>query len=165
MVPHSSGYANSKSEKNPKSEDSFTKTRQFLYKFARLSAPQKRLRHHTALACGRPRQQFSFNKDARLPACQRRPARRSHRQRCPCRAPCACACKNLSGAAKLIIRSAQRRCTALAPNRAPPLTPTHSEGDGIGEAVPIYANNRPPDGCLSPTPNHTRFYASQAKVT
>ena len=165
MLPYCSGIAKSISDKNPISVDFVTTTRQFFDKLVPLSASQKSLRHHIALACGRPRQQFSFNTDACQPACQHRPACTSQGQRCPYRVHCACTCKNLSGASELVIQSAQRRCTALAPNRAFPLTPARSERGNRRTLVPINANNRPPDGCLSPTPNHTRFYASQAQVT
>ena len=71
MVPHSSSYANSKSEKNPKSVDFLTETEQFLGKSARLShhhslnTSQKRLLSPIAPLYGRQWQHYlCFNTNA-----------------------------------------------------------------------------------------------------
>ncbi len=143
-----------KSEKNPKSEDSFTKTRQFLYKFARLSASQKCLRHHVNLAWGPPRQSFGrFNTDPRRPAYQRRPARTSLRlwrrsckiRECPYN-------KNYPQeafySALWFIRiffpyPFRNSYSASVLNEEPLVTPVYTERGNLRSLVPLYANNRP----------------------
>ena len=160
MIPHSSGYANSKSEKNPKSEDSFNKTRQFLYKFARLSASQKCLRHHLILAWGPPRQSFGrFYTDPPRPACtsQRQRRRCCEIRECPYNRNYP---QEASYSALWFIRKSfpypfRNNYSASVLNEEPLVTPVYSERGNLRSLVPLYANNRPARRLFISSARHT----------